>query len=901
MVRKALLIASLCVTAAFCDQVAVSDFKGLNNDEANLVIGSEYAQDLLNVDVSAGGKSVVKRPGFGQYKDIDEGALHGGHHFFDSTGNDVQVWGSSKSLTGIVADGTPTVLISSATQGATWDCADTVGFAYCVNSSRDVYVRTTGAAIAWQTSPLGTMIEATPDRMVVAGVAAAPSSLYVSAANSFLASGYTVGSLNSDAFIEPITAPGSKLTHIRWGCGKLLWWKDQSFGYTQFEDQYTLENKIVSDTIGTFDNTSAIDPGGNVWFRGQDGHIYRYDCSGLTKESIEITPNIQSSGRRTSNSFIQTTLADWNGGSGNPPSAISTTTITDSITPTTFTVTENSSASGWGSGSTSNATVWTSSVSLATNNSGTVTDNSFENANIATAWTVTNGSGDSGWISVNTVTAGANCNPTPQSGSRIAQQAVTSGDLLVQTVSVDGNTVYDQGTVSWASNSCTWVQRTLTVSDANKGKRFRLRFKPGPNNSNIITQDSYILGGNITFYTATDQGSALKVFWIDNVESGSSTITSGQFTSQAFNTGTPYSFVYTSATWTAVTSTPSIVLQKGPTATGPWLDINNSTGTNVQTNHRFLRYLSSFTIEGGDARGYLSGVQIIAKSSGPYYSAVKNAPNITAWSTFNPTPVLGDGTIIYNIRRATQPFTVLSSTPSGWTQLTENSLITASTGTYFQVIASFTITAATNTAPSLSDFTVNWYEGNASDQAYMHYFDNAIWTSVAFGVGVSSNTHIFKRDLINDGWTVYNFGAGGFLTQNNRLYFGDVSDGGKIFLYGSGTSDNGAAINAYWQSKEFAGSDPFMENQLTQIDTIVRRDPNQSLVATYTVGTSTATSYTISLSSTTTSIITHRKTLPSGKNGYSFNMKYSDNSTTGAFEILGYRLGFIQYPWKPSQ
>ncbi len=875
MVRKALYLALLCATAAFCEQVGVSEFSGLNNNESPLIIGISQASDLQNVDVTPGGKSVKKRPGFGVYKDIDVGGVHGGHHFFDSTGNDVQVWGSSKSLTGIVSDGAPTVLVSSATEGATWDCADTQGFAYCVNSIRDVYVRTTGAAIAWQTSPLGTMIEATPDRMVVAGVVAAPSSLYISAANSFLAAGYTVGSLNSDAFIEPITAPGSHITHIRWACGKLLWWKDQSFGYTQFEDQYTLENKIVSDTIGTFDNTSAIDPGGNVWFRGQDGHIWRYDCSGLTKESIEITPNIQSSGRRTSNSWTQTTQADYNAGRVIPVLRLSTAIVNGDIMPTSFTVTSN----------------LTSTVA-----GNDMTNNSFESETgggpAFTGW-----AGSCSWA-VGTSQSTTHCGTiSAYDGSNFLANTIGQNDISLEIIDANTSALISSSTINTDTQTCGWTLFTGQATPS--GQSVKVKLIPTAGGGCSFISSAFTSNGNtIKLYYQADNGGAGWRMSFDYVHGspvlGVSSITA---TSSVYDTGVTSSMAQMQAQWSATISTANFSLFHSPTSGGTYVEVLSSTGTNTFVN-RYLKVSSTVSFP---ASGVISSsVTIVARSTGTFYSDIKNSPNISTWGTFNPTSQLNDGTIAYNIRRATQSFTVLSSTPSSWTLLTPNSLITASVGTYFQISASFTVTAATQN-PTINDFTVNWYDGSASDQVYMHYFDNAIWTSVAFGVGVSSNTHIFRRDLVNDGWTVYNFGTGGFLTQSNRLYFGDVSTGGNVFLYGSGTSDNGSAINAYWKSKEFTGTDPFNENQLTQIDLIASRDSNQSLTTSYTLGTSSTTAYTISLSSSATSIITHRKTLPAGKNGYTFNVKYSNNSTTGAFELLGYRLGYIQLPWKPSQ
>ncbi len=895
--KIAILCVALAASTGFSDQIAVSSFKYLNSNENPVIIGADEAQDLLNVNISPGGKSVLKRAGYGVYKTLPTSqGVHGGWHFFDTNGSEVQVWASSTSVYGIVSDGTPTQIVSSATLNSTLDCSDIAGSAYCVDSNRDFYIKTNGASLtSWQTSPLGTMIESTPDRIIVAGVSGSLNTLFVSQSNVF--TNFTAGPLTTDAFTEVIAAPGAKITHIRSGCGKLLWWKDTSFGYFAFDDQYSAQIKIISDVIGTFDNTSAIDPGGSVWFRGQDGHIYQYDCSGLIRQTVEITPQIQASGRRTSNLWIQTSQGDWQTGASSATSTLSFTISPGDIVTSSFNVTENSSTS-WNAGTASNVTVGVSSLSLTVNNLGNITNPDFESA-LTGNWY---NNGDSvQWQAAASRTN--SCTILPQTGSLFAAAGVPSGSYLFEIIDLSSNTLASIPLTGLGT--CVYQQKTLaSASDAGKRVRFRLR-AAGTGCETLgcylSTSDSYIFSGSISLYYAFS-GSPPVTIGVDNIQLGSSTITSGTFTSQAFNTGMPYSFVYASATWTANTSTPSFVLQKSANGSTGWFDISTTTGTNLQTNQRYLRYLSTFTALGTDnGQSSITSVTLIARSSGTYFSAWKNAPSLSAWSTFNPTYTNGDGSNNFYIRTSTSPQSVLNSTVA-WVAQPANSLVAAPVGTYFQVIDSFTITSATGTTPTLSAFTLNWFDGNSSDQAYMIYFDNAIWASIAYGVGVSSNTYIFRRDLINDGWGLYNFGAGGMLVQNNNLFFGDVALSGRVFQFGSGTADNGAAINAFWKSKNFAGADPFLLNQLIQIDTIAKQNTGQALTSTYALDTSTTTTaYTINLSSTSQAIINHRKQLPAGKNGYLFSLMYGDNTATSSWELMGFRIGFVPQTYRPSQ
>ncbi len=888
---------------AFSDQISSTKFKGLNNQSSSVIIDPTEASDLLNVDVTPTGQSVKKRSGYGVYKALSTAKpMHGGFHSFDTTGNDVQIWGSSTSLYGIVGGATPTQLVSSATLNSTWDCADSQGSSYCVDSNRDAYIKTSGATINWYTSPLGTMVESTPDRMVVAGVSGSPNTLYVSQSNTF--TNFTTGINTTDAFTEVIASPGSKLTHIRWGCGKLLWWKDQSFGYFDFDNQYAAQVRTVSDTIGTFDNTSAIDPGGRVWFRGQDGHTWMYDCSSLAKESIDITPNVQASGSRVSNLWTQSSQSEFQTGSIVPTANLSTTISAGDVIVSSFQAIENSSAQ-WVNGSVSNLTVNPSSITFNTNNSGSINDPNFEGT------FSTNFVSDVSPPIFDTTEAGSACTLNPQSGSQFLELEPASitkncnNTYGVRLLNQNG-AILDSKSTSASNNACAWTNETFT-SPSYTGKRVKFAFfEIGDNcvGSSFVriatTTASYIFGGSISYYYSCNCGTVgCDRLWcsFDNVSLGSSTITTGSFTSQIYDTGfTSSTFQISGFNWTANTSTPTFSLATSTGSTGPFTTLLTSSGTNAVGN-RYAQYSSTISISSSDnALTYISSVTILSRSTGTYYSSVKNAPNLISWSTFGANQTLNSGTETFYIRASTNSFTVLSSTPA-WVAQNVGGLVSASTGTYFQVRDDFALTAATQ-AVTLNDFTVNWFEGTATDQAYMRYFDNAIWESVAFGAGQSTNNYIFKYDLINDAWTLYNFGAGGLLVQANTLYFGDTS-AGNVFNYGTATSDNGTAINAYWKSKVFTGSDPFLQTALTNIDTFAAKNQGTTLTATYTLDTSTSTSYSISLS-TSASIIQNRKLLPSGKNAYGFSLQYGDTSASSAWELFGYRIGFNALAYRPS-
>lgn len=918
------ILGVLGLNSAFGDQVSATKFKGLNNQANSVTIRPDEAQDLLNVDVSITGQSFKKRSGYGLYKALSTSkSTHGGYHAYDSSGNDYQLWGSSTSLYGIVADGTPIQLVSSATLNSTWDCADTQQNSYCVDSSRDAFIKTNGTTMQWYTTPLGTMVESTPDRIVVTGVSGSPNTLFVSQSNTF--TNFTTGVNATDAFNEVIAAPGSKITHIRWGCQKLLWWKDQSFGYFDFDDQFSAQVKTISDIIGTFDNTSAIDPGGRVWFRGQDGHTWMYDCSILTKQSIEITPDVQVAAKRTTNLWTQTSQADFNAGISSQTFALNT-----SISPGDIVLSTNQFVDTlWNSGTLVqvDTTTMAPSVILSSFSIVSTPANQVQSTNCGTScWRRADCTLNPDWVAQSFTTDG---NAQQVTSVVLWLAKFNSGcDTTFRLKSDNSGPGSDVITASLSasslSSSASPITFTLTPTSLNPNTKYWLYL------DGCATNPGLNINGDAWFYNTGNpyangqpkrqtEGGCSPPSDVDfefqvNIQGVQSyqyfstgSVTSRLFditlTSNTFYGGATY-YAYLQSTETDNGQSISYGYQTstGTNGNGPYVwasSITVSTNTSFgPLTSRYFRYVAQLNSSNASLTPVLSTVTTNFKvSTGTYYSAVKNAPNLTSWSTLGINSANNGGAQTFYVRAGTNTFSTSSSTPT-WTAATAGSLITVSTGTFMQFRDDFAITAATQT-PTLNDFTLNWFEGTASDQAYMLYFDNAIWESVAFGVAQSTNNYVFKYDLINDGWTLYNFGAGGMLVQSNALYFGDTSLG-NVFNYGTGTSDNGTAINAFWKSKDYTGNDPFLQNQLTNIDTFAKKNAGTTLTATYVMDTSTTTTYSISLTDPLRTIIQSRKLAPSGKLGQVFNIQYGDTSTSSAWEILGYRIGFIQLPYRPT-
>ena len=919
------LLLSLLGAYSWAGDIVVQSFSGLNTQDSPATIDPSQSQDLLNVLLTPGGSAVYKREGYGLYKTLPTTStepIHGGHHFQQTiSGSDVQLWYSSATLSASVA-GASFVVIATGTKGATIQCSDSGGYAYCLTSSRDTCIKTDGTTVAYSTGvPLGTMVTFTPTQMVVAGISGNENTLYVSAQNT--PTYFTIGTLPSSAFTEPVNAPGARLTHIGYYFGKLFWWKDQSFGFMTFTNQNDLQLTIVSNQIGTLDNSSAFwnsggyDTGskftgtssasagqtpGGIYFRGQDNHLYVYDGYYLTRLSRIITPTITGANRRKMNSWTQTNATDWSSGSFAPTVNFSTSISVGDITVSSYSAVDTSTTD-FSAGTFSNTFPINNSVRISTDNAGNYDNNSFESA-LSGNWEISSGE-------LRATSSSSNCGTvTPYDGSyfvidKTGQAGVTKITVTMRDIS--GNTILDTQYFDVNPGACAGWQTANFYSPTNVGKRVNIEIKGNGNCSGYVKSiPSYVLGSTITFkYRADPSGTIVggscsgqqgNYVSVDLVTGGSSTITSGSFTSRIFDTAFSSTVVQIQANWTVNTTTPYFELQTSANGTTGWTKIASSTGTSG-TGQRYLRYVSSLTVGSLDnALTTIDDVTMVAMSTGGvYYSAVDNAPNFSNWSTFGANDVTTGGSLTYLTRAATSYFTVTSSTPT-WYAQGKNATVAAATGTYMQAMASFTVTNATGTL-ALNEFTFNWFEGSAADKAYMAYFNDAIWFAVSASSSVSTNNRIFYWDILNAAWMIHDIPSNGLLIENNNLYIGSPLSA-NVYKYGGVTTDAGSSINSYWRSKAFLGTDPFVQNEYVQSDFVLGQS-STSLTYTYTLDSSISTPYSFTVYDSSASLIQRNFLLPKGKIGKYYDFKISENSDRVAWRLMGHRVHYNALNWRP--
>lgn len=318
--KKLLLLLGLSFIPLHADDIVpnvIGPFGTLNNYDSSMIIPSDKAQDLLNVDITPSGKSVKKRKGFATTFTlaISTSATHGVYDFYDVNGNEVSLFFNDTRLSVSVNGGSPSVLFSTGSLNATYQCVDSAGLAYCANTSRTSLLRiNASSAYPVQTvNSTGTIVAVSPDRLALSGFSEAPNRIDFSKSATF-GSWYPPFSAGTDPNQITITAPGSRIVHITYAFDRWIWFKDNSFGYilvgTNLAD-WTI--RTISPSIGTLDNSSVY-KFGILYFRGQDGHFYSFDGTNVIRMSRDITATINTAQTRINAKWTQTSQADFSAG-----------------------------------------------------------------------------------------------------------------------------------------------------------------------------------------------------------------------------------------------------------------------------------------------------------------------------------------------------------------------------------------------------------------------------------------------------------------------------------------------------------------------------------------------------------------------------------------------------------
>ncbi len=918
--------------------IMMQKFGGLNDIDASVSLDPSQSQSCLNVESSLNGAALIKRPGYSRAASltISTASATGAYSFVDPNGNKQQIVCQDHNCSKSTNNTAFSVFLSTAggaCMPTRWQFAQLSGLVYAVNDCHDVpwqYDGTTRTPLP--TAPLGSIIEATKDRLVISGASADLSAVYYS--QSGTPTNFTIGINSADPYVDHAVASGDQVRALKYAIGRFFIFKTNSIVSCILKDQYTSQCFPVSNTTGTSDPLSIIEtPGsyaqngaltsGSILFRGSDNGFWKLDQTGINPISLKISNLIASQTSGSNQSNTQTSQADWQAGSQTPLGSWNTTNVAGSVFPSSSTFIDNSGVA-FGSGTLSGLTTTYINGSLQfPANVYQIKNGNFATGNLV-GWTCATSASDGNIQNTCAFSSsgGNHANILVQSISGAsAYQAYARIDILDVSSSVYstqynlGNTIPASFNINFAVNGISTrtlsIKYTVSVNDADghNGITTIQSTTFTAISSMTITTVGTVAGKQVSWsiyansvdeYFSIAQSSMGPVNFISRIyDTGFSTPIAGPFTvtvSSQAGTNADFQLHYSSSPnndkWSAWVSTVNGALAVMPS--------------------RYWQYSSSFTTSVATASPRIDLVSLTAVTTGQFVTqCIQPGSNISTWGQLSCAQSLaGNGSDVFYATSAATCAALPTAAPtnsagalqSGWTAQTNNGTISISTNAAIYIGWRSLLTSATDQA-QIDACVVYWTNGNAAPPSWGTYDpvkNAAYWTS-AINNSATGN-RIFKYDLNLNEWYPFGLNASALYrdSNTNAIYFGD-STGGYWNKYGGVTSDNGAAINSFWKSKDFGNqTNPFLDNNYNKISLVTKNQVTGNMTVTYTTANNASGSYNVSLSTTSGIVYVHSNQNLPLMSPYQFvNIQFGNNSIT-PWEIDGMMLEYSSFPWKPQ-
>ena len=637
----------------------------------------------------------------------------------------------------------------------------------------------------------------------------------------------------SGAFDEPITALFASPFDT------LMWFKAHSFGAVYGSNYNNFSQKVLSETAGTSYPETIRECDGYVRFMGPNRTIWEYK-GGLLRPENRITDSIDdlmatfSQGDAGSRQYAISTQAEFAAGTS---LYVSTTIAAGSVVLSTWTD-GDSSSSEFASGTYSNTqycsyqlySMSASGVCLSTTNTN-ILDYSFEPPNEGDDWTFSG-------VTANGIVLPTYVTPTNAKDGGYVSILDKTGTTHYDTYTLE--VLYPTSDTAWYTHSYTatdneWTQRTIPFSTIGPsyfgtsvmGRMARIRIKYDA--EMYFVSDPFMLSGSDMTYWDNHHiiaPSTVRLVF-DLFEGGVSTVTTGSYVSQVFDTAitTPAwiqsesirpsaSISYhNSAIYTRVSSNSANWDSYQLWGTGAEILICGESESDYcdwypripSASKRYLQYKWEVSTGAtGEYIPYIFYIDMAARSStGSWVSPSVQTTGMSAHDVFTANGSLDGGTISFVIYGDTDSTkTILNGVPVASSYvtsqtITDTAIPSIATAAYVFVGANFAITASTQD-PQLDDMTVKWKTGSTV-RAASAYYDQRYWLSLAANSTTNNRILVFDR---NREWQLYSgINADSLALYNGSLVFGNSSG---LFQAETGYDDNGTAITAYYTSPTYA-------------------------------------------------------------------------------------------------
>lgn len=853
-------------------------FSGLNDVDSSITIDASEAQDTLNVEVSNDLLALKKRDGYTLSSNltVSTSPITGSVYFKTSAGNNIKIFTHDKYVSQSVNGGAYTNIITTAANGAKWSFCASAGVVYAFNDSHATPWSYNGTAITYYPSmPLASLCSMTVDRMLLAGTTDQPNRLYFSQSGAI--TNFTVGTDPEDPGFEDIGLAGEKITNIFATQAEWLIFKTNSFTSLQGTNQFDLVPSVISEKIGMVDPHAIVQHEGIVYFKSTDGKIYGYNSGTVSELSKKISGFVAGVTRDATSSADYTTKAQFDTG----VYYASTGSVTaGSVEPYHY-VSEDTVDADFNAGTIAGSSITVSGGEITINNFNT---GEFPNIG-AEMGDVTN------WTGASSITATTIIKKWGNYGFRWSGGMAEAFQGCLNILDSNGTRLYSSGAqasaLPFSVNIGTYPAQ-IKIMVSNKAPcTDAIMTSPVFNRPDILT---YYLNGTCT------SNCELQPLLFDMSETIPA-VTSATFVSQVFtNASGPNHYGYFTSTKTVPANTQiDFFLRSSTATTGTFTGWRSTTDYLLLTSTDTIwQYKANFYNTSSYSKPSIQSAGILFKTTGYWETPEISMGGVSNWGLFNAeTTLTGVSTQTYKIYVSTYAGGTANATGG---LIVPGTLISASTGTYSKIRATNYFQSATETV-KLDSINLSWSR-LPDKMANAFEYKGDIYFSVPYSDSLSNN-RVLKLDIGSGGWNVFDIPLNSPLSIDEYVYFGSPTTY-SIYQYPSGNTDNGAAINSYWKTKNFIGSNPYVDKQWERLSLVVGSDYGSNLDVTYTLDTATSTSYTVSLTSTTADFVRNNRQLPLGDTGSFFNLRIGNNSTT-PWRFFGASIDYILNPWRVEE
>lgn len=828
--------------------------------------------------------------------------------FYATDGSQYLVIQSSGSMFSSKGDGlcTPIPGLAGLSLTAQMSCTQGLGYLWCTDGVDPVFQTNVVTTATVASAPIGKYIGFFRNRIVISNVNANLTSVYLS------------GELNGTDWSLPTvtlsTSPAIiRINGVNDGLGvKCLMGEYQNGFYIGRDyDLWVLQGydlrdfslRRVSDQIGCMDQNSTQEVNNALYWLSHRG-VEQLTGTQINWASYPIDPTIKTIITAAGNSQSQTftSQSDWQAGNltaSGPGAPISATISPGNIVPSTWTITDQSSATVGAIYSFTSAT--SGSVSLAqiiTVNPG------FENGTFG-GWTATGG------FSIRPNIETANCPGNYSAGITTASMNSSLFANFRVYDGVSGAVLISKSAGFGSQVPCNFGTNidvsTLTATTIKIGVE-------SPDGSQTLISNSF---NRPQGFVSIIGGKSGNRFYFDLNQPYYSS--SGTYTSATFDTSfsTPvWGIFYSSYTASVPFDTRiNFQVQTATSSSGVFTSaVSVSTGSNIViSSRRFIRYISTFSSNPSELHlngvtPLLGSVTLNAATTGYYITPCVTAIGNTGWGIFSVNAVTNGGSFtFYMSTSGVSCAQAINPATANWTVVTPNSIPAITVSSYTAVRALFSVDVATQ-VPLINDITVNWNAGASRPPVASSNYQDKYWlfytTSSAVG---ASNDHAVIFDQ-NQHWQLYDDQrAASAAIYLNSLYIGDAQATGTVYLMDTGSSDAGGNFNFAFTTPDMDGGDPLSPKQFSRAYVAL------SAPSATTDGAQLNCNYSLNGSSTTYSLGTvdlsesteqsgyfvAKLPFPSGQptTGQWINLSCSNVGSVGPIRLYAIRLVYTPTSW----